>query len=143
MRHDFGHPESWNWDRDGYMVDGRFVRLDIGSTPFGVRPIVVLQIDGHAHSVWVTSPDLRARLAGELERRRACDFALEERITIVRDRVKRRLAAGRPVWSFRVAFLDAPYSPDARPAAVYVPNAAEERGEDWSDDRVNDSGAAS
>jgi hypothetical protein len=143
MRHDFGYPKSWNWERDGYTAEGSFVRLAIGPTPFGVHPILVLLIGGSERAVWVTSPDLRARLAGELERRRAFDFVPEERITIVRGSVERGLACGRPTWPFRVAFPDAPCSANAHPAGVHAPNAAEGWDEDGNDDRVKGSSASS
>jgi hypothetical protein len=103
------YPEFWDWSKDG-IAEGTFVRMDSGPTAFGMKPIMILDIDGIERSIWINTEALRSKLADELARRNVRDFTPGERVKISRGNEKKTSAAERLYWPFRVWFPDAPKS---------------------------------
>ena len=71
------YPRTLLWEEDGEdlgdrrRVSGRFVGLDEAPTRNGLKPILVLEIDGEERSVWVLHGPFQDKLTEELERRSA------------------------------------------------------------------------
>jgi len=101
-------PQSWKFDEDGNSVTGTYLRMDEGTTSYGSKPIVVLDVDGEERSVWLSQTALRSKFADELARRHASDFDPGERISISRAKEKKTAASGHAYWPFTVIFHNAP-----------------------------------
>jgi hypothetical protein len=102
------HAKSWIFGDDGLEVSGAYVSMETGSSAFGRTPVIVLAVDGARRSVWLNTALLRAKFRDELERRRARDFHVGERIVIRRGAEKKTSSADRQYWPFRVEFPDGP-----------------------------------
>jgi hypothetical protein len=101
-------PAYWDWKADGLTVEGTFVRMDQRPTAYGPKPILILDVDGVERSVWVNTNALRSKLAGELQRRKARNFDVGERVVIRRGAEKTTSANDRNYWPFQVKFPDGP-----------------------------------
>jgi len=100
-----GFPRYWDWDEDGLTAAGTYVKIDSAATQFGTKAIIVLEIDGEERSVWVNQEALRSKLGAELERRKARDFNLGERLIIRRGAEKKMSANDRNYWPFALECL--------------------------------------
>lgn len=114
------YPKRWVFDEgskgdatwvDGELVDGRFVRFDQGRTEFGVKPIVILEVDGVERSLWLLHDALFNRVRDELQRRSMPELVLGERIAIRKHPDKTRSKNDRSYQGYDVMFLEAP-APD-------------------------------
>jgi len=102
------YPETWRFDEDGLTAAGTYMRMDTGPSAYGQKPILVLEINSQARSLWIVQEALRSRLADELARRRAREFSVGERIEISRGAEKKLSENDREYWPFKVSFPDAP-----------------------------------
>jgi hypothetical protein len=103
------YPESWLWDEDGDHVAGRFVKFDRASTrDYGMKAILVLDVDGTKRSIWLTATVLHNKLRDEVAGRPGRNLNPGERVSIRRlDRTPGE--GGRQgYWRFQVLFPDRP-----------------------------------
>lgn len=84
------HPRSWNWNADGLVVSGAYVRLAEAPSAYGPVPVLTLDVDGELRSVWLSQTALRREFVNELDRRKSGDFDPGERIRIERGAEKVR-----------------------------------------------------
>jgi hypothetical protein len=103
-----GYPETWKFDEHGDLVAGPFVRFDEGPTrDYGMRVILVLNVDGRERSVWLSQTALFNKIRDELNRRTSKTLAPGERIVVQRHE-KTTSENGRKYWPFTVSFPDRP-----------------------------------
>jgi hypothetical protein len=102
------YPAWWNWDEDGDVVDGTFVRFTRGSSEFGEKTIAVLSIDGEERSVWLHEAVLFDEFKRELLRRPSRELDPGEHVVVTR-LDKRKTADGKRSYrAFGVVFPDRP-----------------------------------
>ena len=97
------YPRTLLWEEDAEdlgdhrRVSGRFVGIDEAPTKNGLKPILVLEIDGEERSVWVLHGPFLSKLTEELERRPNGEFTPGELIVIEQAKEKKIAeASGRP-----------------------------------------------
>jgi hypothetical protein len=89
-------------------VAGTFVRFDEGPTrDYGMRVILVLDVDGRERSVWLAQTALFNKVRDELNRRTSKALDLGERVVVQRHE-KTTSENGREYWPFTVSFPDRP-----------------------------------
>jgi hypothetical protein len=102
------YPAWWNFDEDGDVADGTFIRFTRGSSEFGEKTICVLSIDGEERSVWLHEAVLYDEFRRELLRRPTRELDPNEHVVIKR-LDKRKTADGKRSYrAFRVVFPDRP-----------------------------------
>jgi hypothetical protein len=102
------YPAWWNFDEDGDVVDGTFVRFTRGSSEFGEKTICVLSTDGEERSVWLHEAVLFDEFKRELLRRPSRELDSGEHVVIKR-LDKRKTADGKRSYrAFKVVFPDRP-----------------------------------
>ena len=103
-----GYPETWKFDEHGDLVAGTFVRFDEGPTrDYGMRVILVLDVDGVERSVWLSQTALFNKVQDELNRRTSKTLEPGERVVVQRHE-KTTSENGRSYWPFAVSFPDRP-----------------------------------
>lgn len=103
-----GYPETWKFDEHGDLVAGAFVRFDEGPTrDYGLKVILVLDVDGTERSVWLSQTALFNKVKDELNRRTSKTLEPGERV-IVQRHEKTTSENGRSYWPFAVSFPDRP-----------------------------------
>jgi hypothetical protein len=95
-----GFPPNWIWAEDGDEVAGRYRSFSTGRTATGdLVPIVQLEVDGVARSVWLFHVALRERFAEEIKTRPDKDLDPGELVTIRRG--EERQSASHPDRRYR------------------------------------------
>lgn len=103
-----GYPETWKFAEHGDLVAGTFVRFDEGPTrDYGLKVILVLDVDGVERSVWLSQTALFNKVKDELNRRTSNTLEPGERV-IVQRHGKTTSENGRSYWPFAVSFPDRP-----------------------------------
>jgi hypothetical protein len=103
-----GYPETWKFAEHGDLVAGTFVRFDEGPTrDYGLRVILVLDVDGAERSIWLSQTALFNKVKDELNRRATKTLDPGERVVIQRHE-KTTSENGRSYWPFVVSFPDRP-----------------------------------
>jgi hypothetical protein len=112
------YPKRWVFDKgdqgkadwvDGSTVDSRFVRFEQGRAgDYGLKPIVILEVNGVERSVWLLHDALYNRFRDELQRRSMPKLVLDERIVIEKHKEKTRSKNDRDYQGYDVHFPDAP-----------------------------------
>jgi hypothetical protein len=103
------YPESWFWDNDGDHVLGRFVRFDRGQTrDYGMKPIIVLDVDGTLRSIWLTGVVLLNRIRDEVAKRPNQNLEPGERVSIKRLEKTKAEGGRQGYWKFQILFPDRP-----------------------------------
>src|SRR4029453_4407331 len=98
-----GYPERWKFDEHGDLVAGTFVRFDEGPTrDYGLRVILVLDVDGAERSIWLSQTALFNKVKDELNRRATKTLDPGERVVIQRHE-KTTSENGRSYWPFVVS----------------------------------------
>lgn len=128
------YPRHWNWVEDGLTVEGTYVKTDSAPSAYGQKAILVLSVEGEERSIWITTEALRAKLAAELERRKARNFDSGERISITRGAEKKVSANDREYWPFTIHFPDAPASDTADLLGASLPSGGTDRGDEGPND---------
>jgi hypothetical protein len=109
------YPRTFLWEEDAEdlgdrrRVSGRFVAIDEGPTKNGLKPILVLEIDGEERSVWVLHGPFQDKLTEELERRPNNEFTPGELIVV--EQWKEKViaeASGRPYVPYKAWFPERP-----------------------------------
>jgi hypothetical protein len=102
------YPETWRFNEHGDLVAGTFVRFDEGPTrDYGMRVILVLDVDGAERSVWLSQTALFNKVKDELSRRTSKTLEPGERVVVQRHE-KTKSENGRSYWPFVVSFPDRP-----------------------------------
>lgn len=109
------YPRTLLWEEDAEdlgdrrRVSGRFVGLDEAPTRNGLKPILVLEIDGEERSVWVLHGPFQDKLTEELERRPSGEFTPGEPIVVEQWKEKKiGDASGRPYVPYKAWFPERP-----------------------------------
>jgi hypothetical protein len=108
------YPRWWNWDEDGDVADGTFVRFTRGRSEFGPKIILVLLIaahaseDGEERSIWMHETALESKFRDELLNRPGRDLDPGERVIIKRGGMQKTLDGKRDYRAFDVRFPDRP-----------------------------------
>jgi hypothetical protein len=110
------YPRTFLWEEDGEdlgdrrRVKGRFVTIDEAPTKQGgLKPILVLEVDGEERSVWVLHESFLNKLTEELERRPNGEFTLGELIVVEQWKEKAiGEASGRPYVPYKARFPERP-----------------------------------
>jgi hypothetical protein len=103
-----GYPETWKFGDHGDLVAGTFVRFDEGPTrEYGMRVILVLDVDGRERSVWLSQTALFNKVRDELNRRTSKTLDPGERVVVQRHE-KTTSENLREYWPFTVSFPDRP-----------------------------------
>jgi hypothetical protein len=103
-----GYPQTWRFAEHGDLVAGTFVRFDEGPTrDYGLKVILVLDVDGAERSVWLSQTALFNKVKDELNRRTSKTLEPGERV-IVQRHEKTTSENGRSYWPFAVSFPDRP-----------------------------------
>ncbi len=96
-----GYPETWKFAEHGDLVAGTFVRFDEGPTrDYGMRVILVLDVDGAERSIWLSQTALFNKVRDELNRRTSKTLEPGERVVIQRHE-KTTSENGRSVLAVR------------------------------------------
>jgi hypothetical protein len=102
------YPETWKFGDHGDLVAGTFVRFDEGPTrDYGMRVILVLDVDGRERSIWLSQTALFNKVRDELNRRASKALDPGERVVVQRHE-KTTSENGREYWPFVVSFPDRP-----------------------------------
>jgi hypothetical protein len=102
------YPAWWDWNSDGSVVAGAFLRAGSGYTQQGERPFVVLDVDDVGQkTVWLHHKVLREEFAREVRRRPDKEIHVGERVTI-RQLPKKESGAGYDYVGYRLEFGDTP-----------------------------------
>jgi hypothetical protein len=109
------YPATFVWEEDAedlgdrYHLEGTFLALEEGPTAQGTRPILVLEIDGEARSVWVLHGPFLNKLQEELERRAVPEFTVGERMVFERWKEKATSeSTGRSYTPYKAWYPDRP-----------------------------------
>jgi hypothetical protein len=103
------YPESWMWDEDGDRVSGRFVRFDRAPTrDYGMKAILVLDVDGVPRSVWLTATVLFNKVRDEVASRPKRNLEPGEQVSIKRLEKTKGEGGRQGYWKFQVLFPDRP-----------------------------------
>jgi hypothetical protein len=103
------YPESWFWEKDGDHITGRFVRFDRAPTKdYGMKAILVLDVDGILRSVWLTATVLYNKVRDEVASRPNQNLEPGERISIKRLEKTEGEGSRQGYWKFQVLFPDRP-----------------------------------
>ena len=83
------YPRRWDWNDDGTLADGTFVRWDVGiyTSQEGHReecPLLILEIDEELRGFWLFYETLRDRLRTECRRRPSRTLDPGERLSLSR-----------------------------------------------------------
>jgi len=102
------YPQSWIFDDDGDLIEGRFLRFEEGRTKeYGPKVILILDVGGAERGLWLTQTVLFNRMRDELESR--ANKRLEPGERIVVKRLEKKYGAGdREYWRFSTLFPDRP-----------------------------------
>jgi len=88
------YPQSWIFDDDGDLIEGRFLRFEEGRTKeYGPKVILILDVGGAERGLWLTQTVLFNRMRDELESR--ANKRLEPGERIVVKRLEKKYAAAR------------------------------------------------
>ena len=108
------YPRWWDWDEDGLLVEGTFVRAGTGYTQMGQRPFVVLNVEGVDRTVWLHHEVLRNQFAREVHRRPDRTIHVGETVRIWQLEPRESMSnAGRSYTDYRVEFPDGPEATQA------------------------------
>ncbi len=102
------YPRWWNWDEDGEVADGTFVRFTRGRSEFGPKVILVLLIAGEERSIWMHETALESKFRDELLNRPSRDLDPGERVAVKRGGMQKTLDGKRDYRAFDVRFPDRP-----------------------------------
>jgi hypothetical protein len=109
------YPRTFLWEEDAEdlgdhrRVSGHFVAIDEAPTKNGLKPILVLEIDGEQRSVWVLHGPFLSKLTEELERRPNGEFTPGELIVIEQAKEKTIAEASRrPYTAYKARFPERP-----------------------------------
>jgi hypothetical protein len=109
------YPRTLLWEEDAEdlgdrrRISGRFVAIDEAPTSNGLKPILVLAIDGEERSVWVLHGPFQDKLTEELERRPNNEFTPGELIVVEQWKDKKiGEASGRPYVPYKARFPERP-----------------------------------
>jgi hypothetical protein len=100
-------PEWWDWNEDGNVCAGEFVRAGSGFTKLGSKQtFIVLKVAGVERTVWLHWEALRGQLRQRYEQ--CGPLAAGERMVIRRNPNKRTSGDGFDYFDFKVVFPDDP-----------------------------------
>jgi hypothetical protein len=102
------YPAWWNWDEDGDLCAGTFVRFTQGFSEYGNRTIVVLLVDEVERSIWLHEMVLFDEFRREVLRRESRELDSGENIVIRRLEKQKTKDGKRTFRGFRVLFPDQP-----------------------------------
>jgi hypothetical protein len=102
------YPRWWDWDEDGDIVSGTFVRFTQGFSEYGERTVVVLLVDGEERSVWLHQTVLFDEFRREVLRRTSRELDVGEKVVVKRGEKRKTKDDKRTFRSFRVLFPDQP-----------------------------------
>jgi hypothetical protein len=105
------HPRWWNWDEDGDIAEGTFVRFTRGRSEFGPKIILVLLVGGpfgEERSIWMHERALESKFRDELLNRPSRDLDPFERVIVKRCGMQKTLDGKRDYRAFDVRFPDRP-----------------------------------
>jgi hypothetical protein len=102
------YPRWWNWDEDGDLCAGTFVRFTEGFSEYGEKTIVVLELDGEERSIWLHETVLFDEFRREVLRRPGRELDSGERVVVKRGEKQKTKDGKRTFRGFRVVFPDQP-----------------------------------
>jgi hypothetical protein len=111
------YPSWWDWEEDGKLVEGAFVRAGTGYTVNGTRPFVVLDVEGTERTIWLHHEVLRNQFAREVQRRPDRTIPAGEWVRIRQlEPRESQTNAGRSYTNYRTDF---PEGPEATQADIF------------------------
>jgi hypothetical protein len=102
------YPAWWNWDEDGDLCAGTFVRFTQGHSEYGPKTIVVVSVGGEERSIWLHEAVLFDEFRRELLRRPSRELDPGEQVVVRRLEKKKTADGKRTYCGFRVLFPDQP-----------------------------------
>jgi hypothetical protein len=102
------YPRWWNWDEDGDICAGSFVRFTRGHSEYGEKTIVVLAVEGEERSIWLHETVLFDEFRRELLHRPSRELDLGEMVIVKRGEKRKTQDGKRSFRSFRIRFPDRP-----------------------------------